>query len=114
MRIEKFEDVIAWQKAKELTLRTYAIFRSSRDFSFRDQIQRTVVSMMNNVAEGFERQSNKEFKHFLYIAKGSAAECRSMLYVAHALGYIPKKEFDELHAKAQEIARIISGLIKTL
>ena len=74
MKIERFEDIIAWQKAKELTMLIYARFRDSRDYSFRDQLQRAAVSIMNNIAEGFERRSNKELKQFLFISKGSAGE----------------------------------------
>ena len=114
MKIEKFEDINSWQKARDLSIRTYKNFNKSRDYSFRDQIQRAVISIMNNIAEGFERSSNREFKYFLFIAKGSCAEFRSMLYVAHELGYISKNEFDEMHGSALEISRLISGLIKTL
>ncbi len=114
MKIDKFEDIISWQKAKELSIRTYKNFSKNRDYSFRDQIQRAAISIMNNIAEGFERSSNKEFKYFLFIAKGSCAEFRSMLYVAHELSYISKKEFDEMHNSTLEISRLISGLIKTL
>lgn len=65
--IEKFEDIIAWQKAEELSLCIYTAFRTNKDYSFRDQIQRAAVSVMNNIAEGFERKGNKEFRKFLYI-----------------------------------------------
>ena len=82
MIIKSFEDIIAWKKAKELNLLIYRNFRNRRDFSFRDQIQRASVSIMNNIAEGFERGGNKEFKNFLFIAKGSCAEVRSMLILA--------------------------------
>jgi four helix bundle protein len=85
MKIERFEDIIAWQKAKELSVRVYSLFSESRDFGFRDQIERASVSVMNNIAEGFERKSNKEFIHFLFIAKGSCGEVRSMLYLAKEL-----------------------------
>jgi len=71
MGIERFEDIIAWQKAKELTIQIYSLFEASKDFRFKDQIQWASVSIMNNIAEGFERKSNKEFKQFLYIAKAS-------------------------------------------
>jgi len=64
MKIEKFEDIIAWQKSGELTIDVYQRFRSCKDFSFRDQIQRAAVSIMNNIAEGFERQTNKELRNF--------------------------------------------------
>ncbi|MCG2712087.1 MAG: four helix bundle protein [Candidatus Omnitrophica bacterium] len=79
MKVEKFEDIIAWQKAKKLTLDIYLEFKSCKDFGFKDQIQRAAVSIMNNTAEGFERNTNKEFRNFLFIAKGSCAEVRSML-----------------------------------
>ena len=114
MKITKFEDIKGWIKAKELTLLIYKIFKSSNDFSFRDQIQRASISIMNNIAEGFERQTDKEFKQFLYIAKGSAAEVRSMLYVAIELNMINETEFKRLHDLASETSKILSGLIKTL
>jgi four helix bundle protein len=78
MKIERFEDIIAWQKAKELSLEIYFVFKICKDFSFRDQIQRAAVSIMNNIAEGYERSSNKEFRNFLFIAKGSCGEVRSI------------------------------------
>jgi four helix bundle protein len=114
MKIEKFEDIIAWQKSKLLATELYTIFRSHKDFGFRDQILRAGVSISNNIAEGFERKGNKEFKKFLYIAKGSCAEVRSMLYIAIELGYIPKDKFDELYSLSQEISKMLSGFIKTL
>jgi len=114
MKIVRFEDIIAWQKAKELTITIYKLLGNNRDFGFRDQILRAVVSIMNNIAEGFERKGNKEFKNFLFIAKGSCAEVRSMLYLALDLNYISKTSFDDLLLKTEEIARMISGLIKTL
>ena len=70
MKFERFEDIIAWQKAKILTVCIYKLFELSKDYGFKDQIQRASVSIMNNIAEGFERKSNNEFKYFLYIAKG--------------------------------------------
>ena len=71
MRIERFEDIRAWQKAKDLSVAIYRLFEQSKDFSFKDQIQRASVSVMNNIAEGFKRKGNKEFSYFLYIPKGS-------------------------------------------
>jgi four helix bundle protein len=114
MKIDRFEDIIAWQKAKQLTIAVYKEFNDSRDFSFKDQIQRASVSIMNNIAEGFERKSNNEFKYFLYIAKGSCGEVRSMLYLAEELNTISKDSFDEKYKLAEEISKILSGLIKTL
>jgi four helix bundle protein len=114
MTIERFEDLLVWQKAKELTVIVYSIFRESRDFGFRDQIQRASVSIMNNIAEGFERKGAKEYSRFLYIAKGSAGEVRSMLYSAIELGYIDKETFDRCCNLAEEISKMLAGLIRKI
>lgn len=113
-KVEKFEDLIAWQKAQDLTLMCYRIFKTSKDFGFKDQIQRACVSIMNNIAEGFERKGNKEFRKFLYISKGSCGESRSMLYLAKNLGYIGQDSFNELYLTSINISKILSGLIKSL
>lgn len=114
MKIEKFEDIIAWQKAKELSLIIYKSFKQTKDFSFKNQIERAGISIMNNIAEGFERQTNKEFKNFLFIAKGSCGEVRSMTSIAKDLGYISTKDYSSINSLTIEISRILSGLIKTL
>ena len=114
MKVEKFEDLICWQKSKKLTFLIYTLFKSNRDFSFCDQIKRATVSIMNNIAEGFERQTNKEFSHFLYIAKGSCAEVRSMCCVALELGYILQADFEKINKLSSDTAKLISGLIKVL
>jgi len=114
MKIERFEDIIAWQKAKDMTSIIYKDFSDSKDFSFRDQIQRASVSVMNNIAEGFERRTNNEFRQFLFIAKGSCGEVRSMLYLAIELNKISENSFNKLIKLAEEISKILSGLIKTL
>lgn len=114
MKIEKFEEIISWQKAKELNIKIYKIFLDCKDFSFKNQIERASISIMNNIAEGFERRTNKELINFLYIAKGSCGELRSMLYVATELDYISKKDFDFTYNISIEISKLISGLIKTL
>ena len=114
MKIERFEDVIAWQKSKVLTVAVYRVFKDSRDFSFRDQIQRAAVSIMNNIAEGFERKSEKELVNFLYIAKGSCGEVRSMLHLARELGYIKDAEYGSLMNQSVEISRILGGFIKSI
>ena len=114
MRIERFEDVVAWQKAKEQSLQVYRYFESSRDFGFRDQVQRASVSVMNNIAEGFERQTNIEFRQFLFIAKGSCAEVRSMLYLAADLKMIDEVKFQKIYQMNIETSRILAGLIKSL
>lgn len=114
MKINSFEDILAWQKAEELTIEVYSLMRDSKDFGYKDQIQRASVSIMNNIAEGFERQSNKELRQFLYIAKGSCGEVRSMLRLSEKLSYTTPEESAKLINKAYEISRMISGLIKTL
>jgi four helix bundle protein len=114
MKIERFEDIIAWKKAGKLTVAIYSSFSACKDYGFRDQIQRASVSIMNNIAEGFERKSNNDFKHFLFIAKGSSGEVRSMLYIAKVMKYIDNSQNKILYSLTEEISKILSGLIKTL
>jgi len=112
-KIEKFEDLVAWQKARELTRNIYSITNQgefSRDFGLRDQIRRASVSIMSNIAEGFERGGRSEFHQFLVIAKGSCAELRSQLYVALDVDYINKDVFKDLYSLSMETSRIIGGL----
>jgi four helix bundle protein len=112
-KIEKFEDLIAWQKARELTKQIYNVTAKkpfSSDFGLREQIQRATVSIMSNLAEGFERGSSSEFHQFIVIAKASCAEVRSQLYTALDIGYITKEEFNFVNNLAAEVARIIGGL----
>ncbi|MGH2353723.1 MAG: four helix bundle protein [Chloroflexota bacterium] len=112
-RIERFEDFVAWQRARLLTAHIYRITASeslARDFSLRDQMRRAAVSIMSNIAEGFERGRDAEFHHFLSIAKASCAEVRSQLYVALDAGYICQDDFDTLLVDAEEVGRVIGGL----
>jgi len=114
MKINSFEDIIAWQKARELTIACYQLVRDSKDYGFKDQLQRASVSVMNNIAEGFERQGNKEFRKFLFIAKGSCGEVRSMIRLGESLGLISVQDSDRLVNLSSEISKILSGLIKSL
>ena len=114
MTIIKFEDIIAWQKAQDLCVEIYLIFQNSNDFGFKNQIQRASVSVSNNIAEGFDRMSDKEFVRFLYIALGSCSEVKSMLYLSNRLNYLSQHQSDELIIKANEVGRIIRGLIKSI
>ena len=114
MKFDRFEDIITWQKSKDLCKEIYLLFEKSNDYSFKDQIQRASVSIMNNIAEGYERHTNNEFKHFLYISKGSCGEVRSMLTLALELDKINKADFDKLYKQSEEISKMLSGLIKTL
>ena len=113
MHVNRFEDLVAWQKARELTRLIYSVSRQgefARDYGLSNQIQRAAVSIMSNIAEGFERGGRAEFHQFLVVAKASCAEVRSQLYVAVDVGYITEAEFDQLNAKAVELGRIIGGL----
>ncbi|HEY4715377.1 MAG TPA: four helix bundle protein [Candidatus Paceibacterota bacterium] len=114
MKIEKFEDIIAWQKAKILTVSIYKTFKDCKDYSFKNQIERATVSIMNNIAEGFERRTNKELKNFLFISKGSCGEVRSMLDLAFEFNYLPKKDFDLLYNLSIEVSKLLSGFIKSI
>jgi four helix bundle protein len=112
-RIERFEDLIAWQKARAMTREIYLATREkpfARDFGLCDQIQRASVSVMSNIAEGFERDRPREFHQFLSTAKGSCAEARSQLYVALDVGYLETSEFERLHDLAAEVGRVVGGL----
>ena len=103
--ISRFEQLIAWQKARELARNIYlltATDRFARDFGLRDQIQRAAVSIMSNIAEGFERAGRSEFHQFLVVAKGSCAEVRSQLYVALDTGYISGHQFESARVQAEE------------
>src|ERR671925_21512 len=111
--IERFEDLIAWQKARGFTREIHQITRQgafAKDFGLSGQIQRAAVSIMSNIAEGFERGGRGEFQQFLSVAKASCAELRSQLYVALDVGYLDQTEFDKLLAQAEEVARIVGGL----
>ncbi|MBD1942870.1 four helix bundle protein [Coleofasciculus sp. FACHB-712] len=112
-RVERFEDLIAWQKARILTKSIYQVTQQgdfAKDFGLSRQIQRAAVSIMSNIAEGFERGGRAEFHQFLSIAKSSCAELRSQLYVAFDIGYLKQTEFNQLLTQAQEVARITGGL----
>src|SRR5690554_5430642 len=115
--ISKFEDIEAWQLAREMTKMIYAISNDgafSRDFGLRDQVRRASVSIMSNIAEGFGRGGNKEFIQFLSTAKGSASEVQAQLYVALDAGYINQDQFQKLYSETEATARMIAGLLRYL
>jgi len=114
MTIKKFEDIIAWQKAQDLAVDIYSHFKDSKDFGFRDQICRAVVSISNNIAEGFDRKTDADFSRFLYIAFSSCSEVKSMIYLSERLAYINKKVKSDLIDKSDEVQKLISGFIKSL
>jgi four helix bundle protein len=112
--INRFEDIKAWQKARDLAKQTYDMTCKggfAKDYSLRDQIRRASVSVMSNIAEGYARQTDKEFIQFLHIALGSVAEVQSQLYVAQDLGYISNGQFEEIHGLSGETAKLINGFI---
>ena len=113
-RIERFEDMLSWQKARELTDQVYRLSKNggfAKDFDLRGQMRGAFVSIMSNVAEGFERSGDREFLQFLSTAKGSCGEVRAQLYVALDQTYLTKAEFDGLYTKTVEIGRLLSGFM---
>jgi four helix bundle protein len=116
-KIGKFEDIEAWQMARKLSMAIYAVSRDgafARDFGLRDQIRRAAVSVMSNIAEGFDRGGNRELIQFLFIAKGSAAEVQAQLYVALDTGYLKREQFQQLYDLAGDTGRLIGGFIRYL
>ena len=114
---KNFEEIKAWVKARELTRLVYKISSQTgfkADFGLQKQIRTAAVSIMSNIAEGNDRDGNKEFVNFLSIAKGSAGEVRSLLYVARDQGYIDDGIFENLKDRVSEISRMIEGLSKSI
>jgi four helix bundle protein len=112
-KVERFEDLVAWQKARRFTAEIYRVTNVgevARDWGLKDQIRRAAVSVMSNISEGFERNRPREFHHFLSISKGSCGEARSQLYVALDAQYLSQSDFDNLRAQAEEVSRVIGGL----
>ena len=117
MRIKKFEELESWRKARKLTNAIYQATASgsfNRDFGLKDQIRRASISILSNIAEGFERGGDKEFFQFLAVAKGSCGEVRAQLYIAVDQAYLTQSLFEELSQNTVEIGRLISGLMKYL
>jgi len=116
-KIKKFEDIESWKKARKLTNEIYKATSSGsfvRDFGLKDQIRRASISILSNIAEGFERGGDKEFLQFLAVAKGSSGETRAQLYVALDQGYISPDQFEILFTMAAEVSQLIAGLMKYL
>lgn len=107
--IARFEDLICWQKGRELTKGVYKAFRGCRDYGFTDQIQRAAVSVMSNIAEGFERGTQAELLNYLFIAKGSAGEVRAQLYAAIDIGYLNIEIFKYLNGLAVDCSRLLQS-----
>jgi len=112
-KIEKFEDLMVWQEAMLLAENIYNSFSTCKDFGFKDQIQRASVSVPSNIAEGFDRQTNKEFIQFLHVSKGSVAEVRTQLYLAIRLNLLNKESTDSLLDNTRKISAMLFKLIQT-
>lgn len=117
MTITRFEDLLAWQKARSLTTEVYQVTRSAtfrHDRELASQLQRASVSIMSNIAEGFERSNQGDYHRFLVMAKGSCGEILSQLYVALDVGYLNQTEFERLSQQTSEVGRIIGGLVRAV
>jgi four helix bundle protein len=115
--VARYEDLLVWQKARALTNRVYTVTACgpfAKDFGLRGQIQRAAVSVLANIAEGFDRNSRAEFARFLNIARGSAGEVKCHVYVAEDLGYLDARTAAELRARCQEITRMVIALRKSI
>lgn len=115
--VEKFEDLEVWKSAHEIARLVYEASsreRFARDFALVNQIRRAAISILSNIAEGFERNGDKEFVQFLLVAKGSCGEVRAQLYVALDQSYVDETSFDDIKGKLNETGRMLSGLIRYL
>ena len=117
MKVNRFEDLVVWRKSREFA---FAVYKSSasgdfaRDFALRDQLRRSAVSVMSNIAEGFGRFTGPEIRRFLSIARGSLAEAKSQLYLARDLGYLTERDHHALNARCVEIDRMLAALRSSL
>jgi four helix bundle protein len=114
MSYQSFEDLEVWQRGCRLTVDVFQAFAACKNFSFRDQIQRSALSVPSNVAEGSERGSTKDFAHFLNIAKGSCGELRTQLYIARKLDLLAKTAFEALVKESKELSKMLEGLRRTM
>lgn len=117
MRIRNFDELKSWKKARELVREVYRITELgllARDFSLKDQMRRSAVSVMANIAEGFGRGGNREFIHFLSIARASCSEVSSHLIVAHDVGYVTSNDFKHIYSLCDETGKLITGFISYL
>lgn len=117
MKIERFEDIKAWQEARDLTKQIYGVTKSypfNKDYGLVDQIRRASISVMANVAEGFDSKTNTEFVNFLTYSQRSASELQSHLYVALDQQYVTDEQFNRLYEKCREVKNLIGGFIKYL
>jgi four helix bundle protein len=114
MKINHFEEIEAWKKSQIVAVRIYKLLQANVDFGFKNQIQRAAISISNNIAEGFERGSDADFRRFLFISLGSCSEVKSMIYIAHQLHYLTYEDAIQMRKDLSEISRMIKGFIRTL
>lgn len=116
-KIEQFEDIKAWQESRKLLNQIYNLSMKdhfSKDWELKNQIKRSAISVMSNIAEGFDRSTDKEFIQFLRISTGSCAEIKSQLYIALDRKYVDKKEFDQAYNQANKVTSLLNGFIRYL
>ena len=113
-KLQKFEDLIAWQKGQDLAVLVYELMIQCRDYSFKDQICKASVSVSNNIAEGFERSTDSQFSQFLDYAKGSCGEVKSMAYLAKRLKFISETQSNQLISLCDEVSRILFALMQVI
>ena len=111
---ERFEDLEIWRESRRLNRLLYAAIESCRDFSFRDQMRRAALSVMNNISEGFERRTDKDFAHFLDLAKGSSGEIRSMTYAAEDVGLLKSIEANQMRIDYETLSKRMATFQKHL
>ena len=114
MAVQKFEDLIVWQKSQDLAVEVYNMFKDCKDFAFKDQITRATISISNNIAEGFERSSNADFSRFLYFSLVSVSEVRSMLYLAIRLEFINSEKSKLVLDATNQISKMLYGLLNSM
>src|SRR4051794_10848545 len=114
MAYQSFEDLEVWQRACRLAVEIFQSFSACKEYTLRDQIQRSGLSVPSNVAEGSERGSTKDFAHFLNIAKGSCGELRTQLYIARKLDLIAKTAFEALIVESKELSKMLEGLRRSI
>lgn len=118
MQVYSFEELVIWQDARSIVNKVYLLLKDNRDYDFKSQINRAAISIMNNIAEGFDRNRNtpdsKQFKNFLNIAYGSCGEVRSMTYLAQDLNYLNEKDIEALRADCYSLSCKIVAFMQTL
>ncbi len=114
MRIYHFEEIEAWKKSQIVAIKIYKLLQINVDYGFKNQIQRASVSISNNIAEGFERGSDADFRRFLFISLGSCSEVKSMMYMALQLNYVSKADANQLQKDLVEISLILKSFIRVL